>query len=40
MARRHIGTIRFCAPELFLGAPYTEKVDAYSFGVILSEMVS
>ncbi|KAK8834390.1 hypothetical protein M9Y10_019118 [Tritrichomonas musculus] len=35
---RNIGTLSFMAPELFeeqVGGNYTNKVDVYSFGIIL-----
>lgn len=33
-----IGTIRWTAPELIVGSAYDERVDIYSFGVILTEL--
>jgi serine/threonine protein kinase len=32
------GTMAWTAPELLLGEAYTEKVDIYSFGILLSEI--
>lgn len=29
------GSLRYMAPEVVLGKPYTEKVDVYSFGMIM-----
>ena len=34
------GTLRFMAPEVALCQPYTEKVDVYSFGIVIWSMVS
>ncbi len=34
-----VGTADFAAPEIVAGAKYDEKVDVYSFGIILAEMV-
>lgn len=34
---RDTGSPRYMAPEVFLGVPYNEKCDAYSFGLILWE---
>ena len=34
-----VGTADFCAPEMVSGEKYDEKVDVYSFGIILGEMV-
>ena len=33
-----VGTPMFCAPEISRGEPYDEKVDVYSFGVLLQCM--
>ena len=35
-----IGTPRYMAPEVALGQAYTEKVDVYSFSLIVWEMIS
>jgi serine/threonine protein kinase len=35
-----IGTLGFIAPEVLQQAPYNEKADVYSFGVLLYEMVT
>eukprot|EP00029_Vermamoeba_vermiformis_P006893 TRINITY_DN2828_c0_g3_i2.p1 TRINITY_DN2828_c0_g3~~TRINITY_DN2828_c0_g3_i2.p1 ORF type:complete len:466 (+),score=55.45 TRINITY_DN2828_c0_g3_i2:188-1399(+) len=35
-----IGTFGFIAPEVLQQAPYNEKADIYSFGVLLFEMIS
>lgn len=32
------GSKRFMAPEVYQGMPYNEKVDVYSFGIILWEI--
>ena len=32
-----VGTLRWTAPEIILGKRYSEMVDIYSFGVILTE---
>ena len=34
------GTMAYMAPEVALQKPYNEKVDIYSFGIILWEMIS
>ncbi|CAN0001645.1 unnamed protein product [Choristocarpus tenellus] len=34
------GSQRYMAPEVFRGEPYNEKVDMYSYGLILWEMLS
>jgi serine/threonine protein kinase len=34
-----IGTLQYRAPELWENIPYTEKVDVFSFALILYEMV-
>jgi tRNA A-37 threonylcarbamoyl transferase component Bud32/cbb3-type cytochrome oxidase subunit 3 len=33
-----VGTLLWTAPEILRGETYTEKIDIYSFGVVLSEM--
>lgn len=33
-----VGTLYYLAPEILLGDEYNEKVDVYSFGVLLNEM--
>jgi len=38
--QEQVGTPGFMAPELMLGKSYTEKVDVYSFGICLWEMVT
>lgn len=32
------GSLRYMAPEVALGLPYTEKADVYSFGILLWQM--
>jgi serine/threonine protein kinase len=39
-APRTIGTIQWSAPEILGAQPYTEKVDVYSFGVLLYELLT
>lgn len=39
-AERHFGTPNWMAPELFEGKEHDDKVDVYSFGMILWEMLS
>lgn len=39
-ANGHAGTPAYMAPELFDGGQVTEKVDVYSFGVLLWEMLT
>lgn len=34
------GTFRYMAPEVALGKPYSEKVDVYSFGILLWQIVT
>jgi serine/threonine protein kinase len=34
------GTLIYMAPEVALNKPYTEKVDIYSFGIILWQLAS
>jgi len=34
------GSLRYMAPEVGLNKPYNEKVDIYSFGVILWQLIS
>ena len=36
----HVGTPLYAAPEMLRGARYDESVDAYSFGVVISEVMS
>ena len=38
--KRYGGTIKYMAPERILGEEFTESVDIYSFGVVLSELCS
>ena len=33
------GTVRWTAPEVFNGKPFTQKSDVFSFGIILWEMI-
>jgi len=33
-----VGTVRWTAPEILKGEKYTEKVDVYSYGIILWEL--
>merc|ERR1711871_667650 len=33
-----VGTLYYVAPEIILGDEYNEKVDVYSFGILLNEM--
>mmetsp|Transcript_17222 Transcript_17222/g.29764 ORF Transcript_17222/g.29764 Transcript_17222/m.29764 type:complete len:401 (+) Transcript_17222:64-1266(+) len=40
MLTDRVGTPVFMAPELLLNRPYTEKVDIYSFGLCLWEMIT
>ncbi len=40
MTQSTVGTYAWMAPEVMLGEQYNEKVDTYSFGVILWEMVT
>lgn len=35
-----IGTYHWMAPEILLAQPYNEKVDVYSFGILLYEIFS
>ena len=36
----NIGTLAWMAPEMFSGqASYTDKIDVYSFGIVLYELV-
>jgi hypothetical protein len=37
---RTIGTIHWTAPEILAGQAYTEKVDVYSFGILLYELLT
>ena len=34
-----MGTLNYAAPEILTGRPYNHKVDTYSLGVILYEMI-
>jgi len=34
------GSLRYMAPEVALQEPYTEKVDVYSFGIMLWQMTN
>jgi serine/threonine protein kinase len=34
------GTLRYMAPEVALNRPYTERVDVYSFGILLWQLAS
>jgi serine/threonine-protein kinase TNNI3K len=34
----YTGSLRYMAPEVALREPYTEKVDVYSFGIMLWQM--
>jgi serine/threonine protein kinase len=34
------GTVRYMAPEVYLSRSYNEKVDVYSFAIVLWEMVA
>eukprot|EP01038_Epipyxis_sp_PR26KG_P016052 gene16052-21797_t len=36
----YTGSLRYMAPEVALRQPYTEKVDVYSYGIILWQMAS
>ena len=36
----HTGTLVYMAPEVYLNQPYNEKVDVYSFAMILWEIIS
>lgn len=38
MVPLQVGTFAWAAPEVLLGRPCTEKVDIYSFGVMLWEL--
>ena len=38
MTRRHIGTVRWTAPEVLQGLDYSESADIYSFGIVLWEL--
>lgn len=35
----NIGTVSWMAPEMFSNASYTEKIDVYSFAIVLYELV-
>jgi len=35
-----IGTPEWMAPEVMEGQSYTEKIDVYSFGILLTELVT
>ena len=35
-----VGSLRYMAPEMYLMGPYTEKVDVYSFGIILWQLIT
>lgn len=34
------GSIRYMAPEVALGKPYNEKIDVYSFGLLLYQVLA
>jgi len=36
----NLGTLGWMAPELFLGRTYSEKIDVYSFAIVLWELLS
>ena len=36
----HTGTLVYMAPEVYLNQPYNEKVDVYSFAMIIWEIIS
>ncbi|KAK6235831.1 hypothetical protein SCA6_011168 [Theobroma cacao] len=36
----HTGTYRWMAPEMIQNWPYTQKVDVYSFGIVLWELIT
>lgn len=38
MTRRHIGTVRWAAPEVLSGDLYSERADIYSIGIIFWEL--
>jgi len=40
MTMNHIGTTRWMAPELHEKQPYSQKMDVYSFGIVLWELIS
>lgn len=35
-----VGTIPWVAPEILASKPYNEKVDVYSFGIVLWEILT
>ena len=38
MTRRHIGTVRWTAPEVLKGLDYSESADIYGFGIVIWEL--
>ena len=35
-----VGTISYMAPEVIKGTSYTNKIDVYSYGILLWEMIT